>query len=91
MPLNGVGVHIVARNDSCEPFASTFAQIKPQVIVQWACAIGTPSVGNEGADLFHGLCIHMSFDFQRWHAVRVPSEVWESREHQQVEPPASHP
>ena len=43
---DNVGTPFFASDDSCKTRTSAIAQVKPEVVIEWASAIGTPCVLN---------------------------------------------
>jgi hypothetical protein len=55
---------IVSSDDSCKAGTSALSKIEPQMIIQWACAIGSPRVSDEFRNLVHAVGVHLTLDFE---------------------------
>jgi hypothetical protein len=43
---DNVGAPLFTSDDSCKTCTSAISQIKPEVVIEWASAIGTPCILN---------------------------------------------
>ena len=55
---------IVSRDESGKAGTAALSKIEPQMIIQWACAIGSPCISDEVRDLIHAGGVHLTLDFE---------------------------